>query len=545
VFATVLLALTWTAVLVKARTEREQQMQAIVRANGNLARAFEEHTVRTLAAVDQTVLFLKHQYERYGDRVDIVEYVRDGMVISSLFNQIGVIDAHGIYRLSNLPDHKPIDLSDREHFRVHVDRPDVGLFVSRPVLGRASGKWSLQLTRRIDRPDGGFGGVVVISVDPFYFTRLYKEVDLGRNGIVSLVGDDGVIRARRSGDEVSTGQLVPDIPALRQFQGQESGSYSSASQVDGIARIYTFRRLDGYPLRVIVGVDAAEAMAAVESRLRGYVAFAALGSAVIVTFAAVATALLRRQRAVSARLKASQARAEEANRLKSEFLASMSHELRTPLNGIIGYAEYLRDAVPEGTEREFAAVILRSGEHLLELVNSILDLSRIEAGRVDLHRDEVPLRPLADEAVAMHRPAAGSKGLDLDLELDPALPHSLRCDRTRVLQVLNNLLHNAVKFTERGRVSLRMGPVARGVAFTVTDTGCGIPAAFQQGLFEKFRQADAFVTRRHGGTGLGLALSRELAGLMGGTLTVRSTEGVGSAFTLTLPIGDEEEGTPR
>lgn len=534
-FAAVLLALTWSAVAWKARIERDQQLQAVVRSNGNLARAFEEHTVRTLAAVDQTVLFLKYQYERFGERVDIADYVREGMIISGLFNQLGIIDEHGTYLLSNLPDHKRIDLSDREHFRVHREGPARGLHVSKPVLGRASGKWSLQLTRRIDRPDGGFGGVVVISVDPFYFTRLYSEVDLGQRGVVALVGDDGVIRARRSGDEVSTGQAVADSPLFNRFAGIEAGSYVSPSRVDGLNRIYAFRRLAGYPLTVLVGVDEAEAMAPVAERIRGYRAFAALASGVIVLFALAATLMLRRQRAISARLEASQARAEEANRLKSEFLASMSHELRTPLNGIIGYAEYLRDAAPEGEERRFAGVILQSGQHLLELVNSILDLSKVEAGKLELVPADAPLRELVEEAVATHRPGATSKRLALGVEVDPALPPLLRCDRTRVLQVLNNLLHNAVKFTDRGGISLTVAPVPGGVAFVVSDSGCGIPPEFQGVLFEKFRQADAFVTRRHGGTGLGLALSRDLAVLMGGALTVRSTVGTGSEFTFVLP----------
>jgi two-component system sensor histidine kinase BarA len=148
----VLLALTWTAVFLKARDEREQQFQAVIRSNGNLARALEEHTVRTLKSADQSVLFLKYQYERHGAAVDIARYVREGMIIGTLFNQLGVIDERGIYTLSNLPDHRPIDLSDREHFTVHRDAVTNRLFISQPVLGRASGKWSVQLTRRIDRP---------------------------------------------------------------------------------------------------------------------------------------------------------------------------------------------------------------------------------------------------------------------------------------------------------------------------------------------------------------------------------------------------------
>jgi len=186
-----LIVLVWGAVLYKARTEEALVIRSINTENLNLARAFEEHTIRTIKSVDQAVLFLKFQYERYGDKVDIAEYVREGMIISSLFNQLGVIDEHGIYVLSNLPDHKRVDLSDREHFRVHMEKDSNTLYISKPILGRATGKWSIQMTRRINKPDGSFGGVVVISVDPFYFSDFYSGVDLGAGGVVTLVGLDG------------------------------------------------------------------------------------------------------------------------------------------------------------------------------------------------------------------------------------------------------------------------------------------------------------------------------------------------------------------
>ena len=173
-----LIVLVWGAVIYRIAADERLVIQAVDTANLNLARAFEEHTVRTIKSVDQAVLFLKFQYEKVGDRVDIAEYVREGMIISSIFNQLGVIDEHGIYILSNLPNHKRLDLSDREHFRVHKERDSNELFISKPVLGRASGKWSIQMTRRINKPDGSFGGVVVISVDPLYFSDFYSGVDL-------------------------------------------------------------------------------------------------------------------------------------------------------------------------------------------------------------------------------------------------------------------------------------------------------------------------------------------------------------------------------
>ena len=485
--------------------------------------------------MDQTVLFLKHQYEKYGDKVDIAEYVREGMIISGLFNQLGVIDENGIYILSNLPNHKRMDLSDREHFRVHREKDTGQLFVSKPVLGRASGKWSIQMTRRINKPDGSFGGVVVISVDPYYFSDFYRGVDLGHGGVVSLIGSDGIVRARRSGDDVSVGQDLSSSPLMRQMVKAPSGSYRAVSVADGVTRFYSYRTLKEYPLTVAVGVDEREALASFDARRRGYLIYVLGVSLVVVFFGAYTIHLLQRQYRISQALRESQWRAESANRMKSDFLASMSHELRTPLNGIMGYAELLRES-SEGENREFAEVIHESSLHLLELVNSILDLARIESGKMELKPAREALRPLFERIVRTYYPPAASKGVSLALSFGDGLPETLVCDATRVAQVFNNLLSNAIKFTDAGEIELRVTRRGGQLELAVRDTGCGIPADMLPVVFERFRQVDSFLTRRHQGTGLGLALVKELAELMGGSVRASSEVGKGSEFVVTLPI---------
>ena len=161
-FTLFVLGVMWAFVYGKAETERELTLGAAIKENGNLARAFEEHSVRTIRSADQLVLFVRDQYERHGRAFDLARYVAEGRIQSQTYNQIGVIDENGDYVLSSLKDFKPVNLSDREHFRVHVERDTGELFISRPVLGRASGKWSIQMSRRISRPDGSFGGVVVV-----------------------------------------------------------------------------------------------------------------------------------------------------------------------------------------------------------------------------------------------------------------------------------------------------------------------------------------------------------------------------------------------
>ncbi|MGE4279002.1 MAG: sensor histidine kinase [Magnetospirillum sp.] len=229
-------------------------------------------------------------------------------------------------------------------------------------------------------------------------------------------------------------------------------------------------------------------------------------------------------------------RAEEASRMKSEFLASMSHELRTPLNGIIGFAELLKDEIEDEDSRENAEIIEKSGRHLLELLNTVLDVAKIEAGAMHLNRETVKIGPLVRDVAAIHQPVAQGKGLEFTVQLAEDLPETILADPVRVRQVLHNLLSNAVKFTETGSVHLSVVGDGAGVSVRVRDTGPGIAPELQDKIFEKFHQGDAFLTRSHGGTGLGLTLARHLVDLMGGSMSLESTVGQGSLFAFTLPV---------
>jgi signal transduction histidine kinase/ligand-binding sensor domain-containing protein/CheY-like chemotaxis protein len=230
--------------------------------------------------------------------------------------------------------------------------------------------------------------------------------------------------------------------------------------------------------------------------------------------------------------------AEEANRLKSRFLANMSHEIRTPLNGVLGMTELLREGPLTVQQSQYLDHARTSAETLLALLNDILDLSKIEAGRMDLECVPFAPREVVEEAVAMLAPRAGEKGLSLTSSIDPAVPARLAGDPVRLRQVILNLIANAVKFTERGSIGVEVaaepaGAGERGLRFTVWDTGIGIPRDKLDVVFESFRQADGSTTRRYGGSGLGLAICRELARLMGGRIWVESEAGAGSRFHFT------------
>ena len=236
--------------------------------------------------------------------------------------------------------------------------------------------------------------------------------------------------------------------------------------------------------------------------------------------------------------------ANEANRTKSSFLANMSHELRTPLNAIIGLTEMMvSNAARFGTEKaqEPLQRVNRAGRHLLGLINEVLDLSKIEAGKLELHPESVDLVPLIDEVIGTARQLAEQNKNRLVVECQESLG-PLTVDPMRLRQILLNLLSNACKFTKEGEVALRARKVADGrswIEFAVSDTGIGMTEEQQQKLFEEFSQADAVTARRFGGTGLGLAITRKLARLMGGDVTVASEPGKGSIFTVRLPGGTD------
>jgi signal transduction histidine kinase/DNA-binding NarL/FixJ family response regulator len=363
----------------------------------------------------------------------------------------------------------------------------------------------------------------------------------------SLVGYDrdpdilAIVVTDMTGKTLATHGRPPE-PVPRLFEG----AARSLRKTESYYVSWAEAAIEGGPVgRVAVVVSTARLKAGGELK-RSILFSAGAGGAVAFLFALLFVSLyigpiIRVTETAFSRLERTTAKALEAARLKSEFLANMSHEIRTPMNGVLGMIELLSRTALDVKQRRYLATLQTSAGGLMSVLNDILDFSKIEAGKMELREENCRVRALMDEVTELFAARAELRGVRMVSKVENDVPTLVEADTERVRQVLSNLVGNAVKFTERGTITVRASVVEQKgqvfqLRFEVTDTGIGIEPALQGKLFEAFSQVDGSLTRKHGGTGLGLAICKQLVGLMKGRMGVTSEAGVGSTFWFVLPM---------
>jgi two-component system, cell cycle sensor histidine kinase PleC len=572
--AVALIVLMWVFIGASLWSERETAL-ARGRLDGrNLAAAFAEDITHTFDTISRVLDLIATKAVSEPDglsRASLERWARDLPALARQGAHVSIVGADGRMIFSTFrPDPGPVDLSQTPHVRVHLENPDHGLWIGPAIAGQISRDPLIHVSRRLTGPDGRFAGVAMFMIAPAQLTSLHQTVDLGPRGAIAIIGTDGIVRARFSQDHpdglLGLGGNVRSGPFPDNLKPGQSASYIRVGVLDPIERLFSVRRLEAYPLIVNVALDMDDVLR--QARIHAWLL--TLIGIVFTGLISGLTALLIREiwrrtgreveleiereqlrlaqdqisidrvelATANRELIASKEHAEAANRAKSQFLANMSHELRTPLHAILGFSELIQQQAARSESRlvEYAGDILSSGRHLLDLINAILDISKVESGTERLNETTVAISDIVRSSLVAVRSQAERMQISLEQRIRNDLPR-IRADNTRMRQVMINLLSNAVKFTPGdGRVIVSADRTPDGgVVVAVSDTGIGMSEPEIAVALQPFGQVDNTFKRPFQGTGLGLPLAARLVELHGGQLVVTSTKGAGTTVEVRLP----------
>ncbi|MFV3127312.1 ATP-binding protein [Niveispirillum sp. KHB5.9] len=514
------------------------------RDTANLTRAFGQHVSRTVSQVQQLLQEVSDRVEA-GYPADLEVMRRRVAGLDRVSKFLGIMDARGLVVDATRPGAVGLDMSDSDYFRQATEPGSPRLGFGKPIIGRTPLMSSIPFWVRVEAPDGSLIAVVVGDVLSEYFAGFFSAVDLDLGAVATLMDLDGTVYARGASTPGIVGQSYPDLPDVGAArEGDGHGIIRAVSPIDGEDRIASYELLPGTRLLVSVGQDMDHVLQPYRQFRNQTLLQGTFGTLLVLALVVLVRRYVAKLEASETAARVARAEAEQATAAKSQFLAVASHELRTPLNAIIGFAEVMVHRIhgPMGNPKyaEYAEDIRSSGLHLLALINDILDLSKIEAGRMELRLEPVDLPNLATECVRLMRGRVEAAALEMRVvSAEEKAPH-LRADAMKLRQVLLNLINNAVKYTPSGgsiTVSVERDPLWPDdyMVMRVADTGCGMTPTEVAMAMEPFRQVNSHLTRTAEGTGLGLPVAKSLVELHGGTLSIDSVPGEGTSVSIRLP----------
>lgn len=529
--------------------QRRDFLEDGVKDNANLASSLLQQAELTFRTADALLLGTVYRLEHSPFSKEESELVRamfaEQVQRAPQFVSFVVMDSNGAVMASSAEFSPGANFGQREYFYHHQTHSDRELYIGAPLRGRANDVWLIPVSRRFNRPDGSFGGVVLAAIKTDYFQKLYDGLQLGDNGAILLASLNGRLLVRRPFSDANVGRDMSRSGIFRQLKTSPSGNVEIVSSTDGIRRLNSYVSGTNLPIVVAVAQDSDELLKPwFESALRRggeagllVALFVVLGVIIHRITNQLASDAIR-LRESNHRLRAAIEAAEAASRAKSDFLAIMSHEIRTPMAGILGMINLLTGTRLDAEQKDLAKVAQQSGDHLLTVVNNILDFSKLDAGHFEPERVCFDVRHTVGAAVSLMVPESG-QGPIIEASFAPDLPSVLQGDPSKISQILLNLLANALKFTERGAIAVRVSHRALAddeveLCVEVEDTGTGIPDEALANLFDPFTQADTSISRKYGGSGLGLAICKRLSQGMGGDIRVESELGKGSKFSFTV-----------
>lgn len=550
-------------------SSKQQELDAGLRDINSFSYLVAENVSRSFDAVDLITNELRGQFAQasnwrsWPDKTGHELLAERKTRALPQLRDFAVYDETGRQRFhSSLLPTPAINIADRPYFLTLQRGADRSLYG--PFKGRNSGKFTYTLSRRIHDATGRFTGVMFAAIESSYFQTLCQNTTPTQHFELYLVNQDGLIIsgchsrhefAQENPANASGASIQKLLAGGRFFQTWKS---AEAQYRDG----FHFRRhaVRNYPELWVVTASAESSILSKWRQRQLYIGFMYL-SGVVITLAAFGlirqqmvrlqamTRQLRNHRdeleekvkAATRSLEEKTAAAEAANVAKGAFLANMSHEIRTPLNAVLGMSYLALKTDLNDKQRGYLSKIVLSGEHLLGLINNLLDMSKIEAGKLELDCVDFSIHGVMERARYLLEDKARDKGLEVLVEVDPRLPDVMHGDSLRLSQILVNFLDNAIKFSEGGAIQIRASLLTHTengcmVQWEVKDRGVGLSDAQLNRLFQPFKQADSSTTRKFGGTGLGLAISKQLAALMGGEVGARSQPGLGSTFWFTAHL---------